>query len=101
MKYFEDENIWFNEDDEITKLKREVEIKQREKINNYKKSIRLFNYFIKLSKEKEKEFFYNKDNIKTLNKMLNIFIENEEYEKCSIIKTWLEKINTNLKIFGI
>ena len=101
MKYFEDENIWFNEDDEITKLKREAEIKQREKINNYKKSIRLFNYFIKLSKEKEKEFFYNKDNIKTLNKMLNIFIENEEYEKCSIIKTWLEKINTNLKIFGI
>ena len=86
----EDLEMWWMDESETDKI---IRLHNEMLIAKHKEYIRftvLFDYFKSMYRHNARPsyLFYNSDNVKSIEKMLTIFLEKEEYEKCVEIRAW-------------
>ena len=87
------ESWWLHGDEsEIDKLRRKALQAEEKERKEYIRFKTLYDYFKSASGISKQYVFYNKDNVRNLKKMLALFIEHEEYEKCANVRDWIIEV---------
>lgn len=86
------------EENEIERMKAESQIAFHKKRIELGRLVTLYTYFESMADMKKKHVFYQDDNVKSLEKMLHVFIELEAYEKCAKIRDWMIEIQETKRL---